>query len=44
MAKNNKVYVGGDSDSEDKIVKKLPSKNLNRPIGYLTLNAKQAFT
>ena len=38
--------ISGDGDCEDKTLKKLLliSKNLNGTTGYLTLDAKQAFT
>ena len=42
MAKGAEVGNGG-SDCEDKTVKRLPSKNLNRVKDYLTLDARQAF-
>ena len=37
------IVVGG-VDYEDKIVKKSPSKNLNRDTGYLTPETRLAFT
>ena len=39
MAEDAKVGSGG-SDCEDETVEKSPSKNLNRAMGYLTLDAR----
>ena len=38
--------IGGDGNHEDKMVERslFTSKNLNTAIGYLTLDAKRAFT
>ena len=36
--------VGGDGDCKNETVKRSPSKNLNRAIGYLTPKARLAFT
>ena len=44
MAKNNKIGVGASGDCEDKTFKKSLSKKSNGATGYLTLDAKQAFT
>ena len=35
---------GGGSDRQDKMVKRSPSKNSNKAMGYLTPNARQVFT
>ena len=43
IAEDGKSGSGSGSYKDD-IVKKSLSKNLNRAIGYLTPNAKQAFT
>ena len=46
MAKDAEVGSIDGSDCENKTVEKSPltSKNFNRAMGYLTPNAKQAFT
>ena len=46
MAENAGVNSVSGSDCEDEMVKRLPltSKNSNKATGYLTSNAKQAFT
>ena len=45
MAKSNEVsIISSGSDCEDKTIKRLLSKNMNGATGYLTPNAKQAFT
>ena len=46
VAEDAEVGSIGGGDCKDKTVKRSPlaSKNLNRATGYLTLNAKQAFT
>ena len=43
MAEDAEIGSGGD-DCEDKTVKRLPSKNFHRATGYLTPDARQAFT
>ena len=43
MAEDTEVGVDG-SDYKDKTVGRSPSKNSNRAIGYLTPDARQAFT
>ena len=41
----NDAEIGSrSSDCEDEMVEKSPSKNLNKAITYLTLNARQVFT
>ena len=45
VAERNKVgTVVGGGDCEDKIIKRSPSKNSNRAMGYLTPKARLAFT
>ena len=45
MAKVDKTDVGvGGGEYKDETVGRLPSKNSNRAIGYLTSDARQAFT
>ena len=44
MAEFDKDSIGGGSNHEDETVKRLPSKNSNKATGYLTLNARQAFS
>ena len=44
LAEVDEVGVGGGGDRKDKTVGRSPSKNLNRAIGYLTPNARRAFT
>ena len=44
VAEVDEVGVGGGGDRKDKMVGRSPSKNLNRATGYLTPNARQAFT
>ena len=43
VAEVDKIGVSG-SDRKDKTVERSLSKNLNGATGYLTLNARQAFT
>ena len=45
VAKNDEVGGGGGGDCKDGTVEKSPrSKNSNRATGYLTADARQAFT
>ena len=44
VAKVDKVGVDGGSDYKEKMVGRSLSKNLNGATGYLTLDARQAFT
>ena len=46
VAKRHKVSVGSRDDYENKMFERSPltSKNLDRAIDYLALNAKVAFT
>ena len=44
VAEFNELGVDGDSDSKDKTVGRLLSKNFNRAIGYLTPATRQTFT
>ena len=44
LAEIDEIGVGGRSDCEDETVGKWLSKNSNGAIGYLTPNARQAFT
>ena len=45
VAERDKVHtVGGGGNCDDKTVKRLPSKNLNRATGYLTPKARLPFT
>lgn len=43
IAADAEVSSNGN-DCEDKMVKRLPSKNLNKAIAYLTSDTRQAFT
>ena len=44
VAEVDEVGVGGGGDREDETVGRSPSKNSNGATGYLTPNARQAFT
>ena len=45
MAENDEFSGSSDGDCESEIVEKLPCfKNVNKTMGYLTLDARQAFT
>ena len=45
LAKNDKAAIDSDKkDCEDKTIKKLHPKNLNRAVGYLTPQAELTFT
>ena len=44
VAEVNKVGVGDGGDCEDETVRRSLSKNLNGATGYLTPDARQAFT
>ena len=44
VAEVDKIGVGGDGNCEDETIGRSPFKNLNGATGYLTFNARQAFT
>ena len=44
VAKVDEAGISAKGDCEDETVERLPSKNLNRATGYLTPNARRAFT
>ena len=44
VAEVDEVDISGGGDREDETVRKLPSKNLNGAMGYLTPNARRVFT
>ena len=44
VAEVNEVGVGDCGDCEDETVRKSPAQTLNRATGYLTPDARQAFT
>ena len=44
VAEVDEVSVGDGGDCEDKMVRRSPSKNSNKATGYLTPDARQAFT
>ena len=44
VAEVDEVGVGVGGDCEDETARRSPSKNLNGATGYLTPNARQAFT
>ena len=41
VAEVDEVGVGGGSDSKDETVRRSPSKNSNKAMGYLTPNARR---